>query len=144
MGKSLRNNWNGSVKNTRDFFSSVGKKWNGFKNSFRKSWNEHWSNTGKSLRNSWNGSLKHTREFFSSVGKKWDSWKSSFRKSWSKHWNTTTSNLHSAWNSSYKHTKSFSLAWAVSGLAGKRALHIVGTAIGTPCGLICIVIGTKT
>lgn len=107
MGRSLRNNWNGSVKNTRNFFSTVGKKWNGFRNSFRKSWNSHWSNTGKSLRNNWNGSLKHTREFFSSVGKKWDGWKSSFRKSWSRHWDDMTSNLHSAWNNSYKRTKSF-------------------------------------
>lgn len=107
MGKSLRNNWNGSVKNTRNFFSSVGKKWNGFKNSFRKSWNEHWSNTGKSLRNSWNGSLKHTREFFSSVGKKWDGWKSSFRKSWNNHWDNMRSNLNHYWNRSIKHTRDF-------------------------------------
>ncbi|KAB1956136.1 NlpC/P60 family protein [Lactiplantibacillus plantarum] len=107
MGKSLRNNWSGSVKNTRNFFSSVGKKWNGFKNSFRKSWNEHWSNTGKSLRNSWNGSLKHTREFFSSVGKKWDGWKSSFRKSWNNHWDDMRSNLNHYWNRSIKHTRDF-------------------------------------
>ncbi|MCG0619948.1 peptidase M23 [Lactiplantibacillus plantarum] len=106
-GKSLRNNWNGSVKNTRNFFSSVGKKWNGFRNSFRKSWNEHWSNTGKSLRNSWNGSLKHTREFFSSVGKKWDGWKSSFRKSWNNHWDNMRSNLNHYWNRSIKHTRDF-------------------------------------
>ncbi|KZT78032.1 NlpC/P60 family protein [Lactiplantibacillus plantarum] len=107
MGKSLRNNWNGSVKHTREFFSSVGKKWNGFKSSFKKGWNKHWSDMGKSLRNNWNNSVKHTREFFSSVGKKWGSWKSSFRKSWSSHWNATTGKLHGAWNSSYKHTREF-------------------------------------
>ena len=107
MGKSLRNSWNSSVKNTRNFFNAVGKKWNGFKKSFKKSWNKHWSNAGKSLKGVWNGSLKHTREFFSSVGKKWNGWKKSFKKSWSKHWNNTKSSLHGAWNGSYGHTKNF-------------------------------------
>ncbi|KAF0508373.1 peptidoglycan DD-metalloendopeptidase family protein [Pediococcus acidilactici] len=107
MGKSLRNSWNGSVKNTRNFFSTVGKKWNGWKKSFRKSWNSHWSSAGKSLKNSWNGSLKHTRDFFSSMGKKWNGWKKGFRKSWNRHWNDMRSNLHGAWNRSYGHTKNF-------------------------------------
>ncbi|OUS98393.1 Gamma-DL-glutamyl hydrolase [Lactiplantibacillus plantarum] len=107
MGKSLRNNWNGSVKHTREFFSSVGSKWNGFKNSFRKSWNSHWNNMTSNLHSAWDKSYKHTRDFFSSMGKKWDGWKSSFRKSWNSHWNAMTGNLHSAWNSSYKHTKDF-------------------------------------
>lgn len=107
MGKSLRNNWNGSVKNTRNFFSSVGNKWGSFRNSFRKSWNSHWSDAGKSLRNNWNGSLKHTRDFFSSMGKKWNSWKSSFRKSWNNHWDDMRSNLNHYWNRSIKHTRDF-------------------------------------
>lgn len=107
MGKSLKNSWNGSVKNTRNFFSSVGKKWGGFKKSFAKAWNSHWNAMGKSLKNNWDSSVKHTRDFFSGMGKKWDSFKNGFRKSWSSHWNATTSNLHSAWNSSYKHTRDF-------------------------------------
>ncbi|MGY5245391.1 NlpC/P60 family protein [Lactiplantibacillus plantarum] len=107
MGKSLRNNWNGSVKNTRKFFSTVGKKWNGFKNSFRKGWNRHWNAMTRNLHSAWNGSVKHTREFFSSMGKKWAGWKSSFRKSWNSHWNDMRSNLNHYWNRSIKHTRDF-------------------------------------
>ncbi|MCT0160974.1 NlpC/P60 family protein [Lactiplantibacillus pentosus] len=107
MGKSLKNNWNGSIKNTRNFFSNVGKKWGSFKNSFRKGWNSHWSSMNRNLHSSWNSSYKHTRDFFSSMGKKWDGWKKSFSHSWNNHWDTMRSNLHSSWNSSYRHTKSF-------------------------------------
>ncbi|APB85454.1 NlpC/P60 family protein [Lactiplantibacillus plantarum] len=107
MGKSLRNNWNGSVKNTRNFFSTVGKKWNGFKNSFRKGWNSHWNAMTRNLHGAWNSSYKHTRDFFSSMGKKWDGWKSSFRKSWNNHWNDMRSNLNHYWNRSIKHTRDF-------------------------------------
>lgn len=107
MGKSLRNNWNGSVKNTRNFFSTVGKKWNGFKNSFRKGWNSHWNAMTRNLHSAWNGSYKHTRDFFSSMGKKWAGWKSSFRKSWNSHWNDMRSNLNHYWNRSIKHTRDF-------------------------------------
>ncbi|WP_435397535.1 NlpC/P60 family protein [Lactiplantibacillus plantarum] len=107
MGKSLRNNWNGSVKNTRNFFSTVGKKWNGFKNSFRKGWNSHWNAMTRNLHGAWNSSYKHTRDFFSSMGKKWDGWKSSFRKSWNSHWNDMRSNLNHYWNRSIKHTRDF-------------------------------------
>ncbi|WP_353726322.1 NlpC/P60 family protein [Lactiplantibacillus plantarum] len=107
MGKSLRNNWNGSVKNTRNFFSTVGSKWNGFRNSFRKSWNNHWNDMTSNLHGAWNSSYKHTRDFFSSMGKKWDGWKSSFRKSWNNHWNDMRSNLNHYWNRSYGHTKDF-------------------------------------
>lgn len=107
MGKSLRNNWNGSVKNTRNFFSTVGSKWNGFRNSFRKSWNSHWNNMTSNLHDAWNGSYKHTRDFFSSMGTKWSGWKNSFRKSWNSHWNDMRSNLNHYWNRSYGHTKDF-------------------------------------
>lgn len=107
MGKSLRNSWNSSVKNTRNFFSSVGKKWDSFKKGFGKSWNSHWNAIGKSLRNSWNGSVKNTRNFFSSMGKKWSSWKKSFARSWTSHWNSAKTNLHNAWNGSMKHTRDF-------------------------------------
>ncbi|MDN6763887.1 MAG: NlpC/P60 family protein, partial [Lactiplantibacillus plantarum] len=107
MGKSLRNNWNGSVKNTRNFFSTVGKKWNGFKNSFRKGWNSHWNAMTRNLHGAWNSSYKHTRDFFSSMGKKWNGWKSSFRKSWNNHWDDMRSNLNHYWNRSIKHTRDF-------------------------------------
>ena len=107
MGKSLRNNWNGSIKNTRNFFSTVGKKWNGFKNSFRKGWNSHWNAMTSNLHSAWNSSYKHTRDFFSSMGKKWNGWKSSFRKSWNSHWNDMRSNLNHYWNRSIKHTRDF-------------------------------------
>ncbi|MGY5256954.1 NlpC/P60 family protein [Lactiplantibacillus plantarum] len=107
MGKSLRNNWNGSVKNTRNFFSTVGKKWNGFKNSFRKGWNSHWNAMTRNLHSAWSSSYKHTRDFFSSMGKKWNGWKSSFRKSWNSHWNDMRSNLNHYWNRSIKHTRDF-------------------------------------
>ncbi|TAS18116.1 peptidase M23, partial [Lactiplantibacillus plantarum] len=107
MGKSLRNNWNGSVKNTRNFFSTVGKKWNGFKNGFRKGWNSHWNAMTRNLHSAWNGSYKHTRDFFSSMGKKWNGWKSSFRKSWNNHWDDMRSNLNHYWNRSIKHTRDF-------------------------------------
>ncbi|UOF03660.1 NlpC/P60 family protein [Lactiplantibacillus plantarum subsp. plantarum] len=107
MGKSLRNNWNGSVKNTKNFFSTVGKKWNGFKNGFRKGWNSHWNAMTRNLHSAWNGSYKHTRDFFSSMGKKWNGWKSSFRKSWNNHWDDMRSNLNHYWNRSIKHTRDF-------------------------------------
>ncbi|MBT9654498.1 NlpC/P60 family protein [Lactiplantibacillus plantarum] len=107
VGKSLRNNWNGSVKNTRNFFSSVSKKWNGFKNGFRKGWNSHWNAMTRNLHSAWSSSYKHTRDFFSSMGKKWNGWKSSFRKSWDSHWNDMRSNLNHYWNRSYKHTRDF-------------------------------------
>lgn len=107
MGKSLRNNWNGSVKNTKNFFSTVGKKWNGFKSSFRKGWNSHWNAMTRNLHSAWSSSYKHTRDFFSSMGKKWGGWKSSFRKSWNSHWNDMRSNLNHYWNRSIKHTRDF-------------------------------------
>ncbi|UTD42293.1 C40 family peptidase (plasmid) [Lactiplantibacillus plantarum] len=107
MGKSLRNNWNNSVKRTREFFSSVGSKWNGFKDGFRKGWTKHWNAMTGNLHSAWNSSYKHTRNFFSNMGTKWSGWKSSFKKSWNSHWNTMTGNLHGAWNSSYKHTRDF-------------------------------------
>ncbi|WP_430628872.1 NlpC/P60 family protein [Lactiplantibacillus plantarum] len=107
MSKSLRNNWNNSVKHTREFFSTVGKKWNGFKNGFRKGWNSHWNAMTRNLHGAWNSSYKHTRDFFSSMGKKWSGWKSSFRKSWNSHWNDMRSNLNHYWNRSIKHTRDF-------------------------------------
>lgn len=107
MGKSLRNNWNSSVKNTRNFFSTVGKKWNGFKNGFRKSWNSHWNNMRSNLNNYWNRSIKHTRDFFSSMGKKWVGWKKSWSHSWNRHWDAMRSNLHSYWKKNLSHTRVF-------------------------------------
>ncbi len=107
MGKSLRNSWNGSVKNTKNFFSSVGRNWNGFKKSFAKAWNSHWNAMGKSLRNSWNGSVKNTRNFFSSVGKNWNGFKNSFRKTWNEHWNAMGKSLRNNWDGSVKHTRDF-------------------------------------
>ncbi|WP_353726275.1 NlpC/P60 family protein [Lactiplantibacillus plantarum] len=107
FGKGIAK-WGSNVgKSVRQALGSMSKKWNGFKNGFRKSWNKHWSNAGKSLKGAWDGSVKHTREFFSSVGRKWNGWKNSFKKSWSKHWNNTKSGLHDAWNGSYKHTRDF-------------------------------------
>ncbi|QRA38478.1 phage tail tape measure protein [Lactiplantibacillus plantarum] len=107
MGKSLRNNWNGSVKRTREFFSSVGNKWNGFKNSFRKGWNSHWNAMTSNLHGAWNSSYKHTRDFFSSMGSRWVGWKKSFAHSWNNHWDTMRSNLHSYWNKDLSHTRVF-------------------------------------
>ncbi|MCJ2386844.1 peptidoglycan DD-metalloendopeptidase family protein [Pediococcus acidilactici] len=107
MGKSLRNNWNSSVKNTRNFFSTVSKKWNEFKNSFRKGWNSHWNAMTRSLHGAWNSSYKHTRDFFSSMGSRWVGWKKSFAHSWNNHWDTMRANLHSYWNKDLSHTRSF-------------------------------------
>ncbi|MEE6751160.1 NlpC/P60 family protein [Pediococcus acidilactici] len=107
MGKSLRNSWNGSVKNTKNFFSTIGSKWNGFKNGFRKSWNSHWNAMTSNLHSAWNSSYKHTRDFFSGMGTKWAGWKKSWSHSWNNHWDTMRSNLHSAWSKSYKHTSDF-------------------------------------
>ena len=107
MGKSLRNNWNGSVKHTREFFSSVGKKWDGWKSSFRKSWSKHWNAMTGNLHSAWNSSYKHTKSFFSSMGTKWAGWKKSWSHSWNRHWDTMRSNLHSYWNKDLKHTKVF-------------------------------------
>ncbi len=107
MGKSLRDNWNGSLKHTREFFSSVGKKWNGWKSSFKKSWSKHWNSTKSGLHNAWNGSYKHTKHFFSNMGTKWAGWKKSWSHSWNNHWDKMRSNLHSYWNKDLSHTKVF-------------------------------------
>ncbi|MEE6680432.1 NlpC/P60 family protein, partial [Pediococcus pentosaceus] len=107
MGKSLRDNWNSSVKNTRNFFSTVGSKWNGFKNGFRKSWNSHWNDMRSNLNYYWNRSYKHTRDFFSSMGTKWAGWKKSWSHSWNNHWDTMRANLNYYWNKDLSHTRVF-------------------------------------
>ncbi|MCH8624504.1 phage tail tape measure protein [Lactiplantibacillus plantarum] len=107
MGNTMQADWNGSVKNTKNFFSTVGNKWNGFKNSFRKSWNSHWDDMRSGLNYYWNRSIKHTRDFFSSMGTKWVDWKKSFAHSWNNHWDDMRSNLHSYWNKDLRHTRVF-------------------------------------
>lgn len=107
MGKTMQADWNGSVKNTKNFFSTVGKKWDGWKSSFRKSWNSHWNDMRSNLNYYWNKSIKHTRDFFSSMGTKWSGWKKSWSHSWNNHWDTMRSNLHSYWNKDLSHTKVF-------------------------------------
>ena len=107
MGKSLRNNWNSSLKHTKEFFSSVGKKWDGWKSSFRKSWSSHWNATTSNLHSAWDKSYKHTRDFFSGMGSKWVSWKKGFAHSWNSHWDTMRSNLNSYWNKDLSHTRVF-------------------------------------
>ena len=106
-GKSLRNNWNGSLKHTREFFGSVGHKWNGWKSSFKKSWNSHWNAMTSNLHGAWNSSYKHTKNFFGSMGSKWTGWKKSWSHSWNNHWNTMRANLHSYWNKDLSHTRVF-------------------------------------
>ena len=107
MGKTMQADWNGSVKNTKNFFSTVGKKWDGWKSSFRRSWNSHWNDMRSNLNYYWNKSIKHTRDFFSSMGTKWAGWKKSWSHSWNNHWDTMRSNLHSYWNKDLSHTKVF-------------------------------------
>ncbi|MGL4244443.1 NlpC/P60 family protein [Lactiplantibacillus plantarum] len=107
MGKTMQADWNGSVKNTKNFFSAVGKKWDGWKSSFRRSWNSHWNDMRSNLNYYWNKSIKHTRDFFSSMGTKWAGWKKSWSHSWNNHWDTMRSNLHSYWNKDLSHTKVF-------------------------------------
>ncbi|MCK8474058.1 NlpC/P60 family protein [Lactiplantibacillus plantarum] len=107
MGKTMQADWNGSVKNTKNFFSSVGKKWDSWKSSFKKSWNSHWNDMRSNLNYYWNKSIKHTRDFFSSMGTKWAGWKKSWSHSWNNHWDTMRSNLHSYWNKDLNHTKVF-------------------------------------
>lgn len=107
MGKTMQADWNGSVKNTKNFFSTVGKKWDGWKSSFRKSWNSHWNDMRSNLNYYWNKSIKHTRDFFSSMGTKWAGWKKSWSHSWNNHWDTMRSNLHSYWNKDLSHTRVF-------------------------------------
>lgn len=107
FGKGLLKWGSKAVKTVEHTVNNIRKKFDKFKSSFKKSWNNHWSAMGKRLKGAWNGSLKHTREFFSSVGKKWNGWKSSFKKSWSKHWNSAKSGLHNAWSGAYNHTKHF-------------------------------------
>ncbi|WP_195631028.1 NlpC/P60 family protein [Lactiplantibacillus plantarum] len=107
MGKTMQADWNGSVKNTKNFFSTVGKKWDGWKSSFRRSWNSHWNDMRSNLNYYWNKSIKHTRDFFSSMGTKWAGWKKSWSHSWNSHWDKMRSNLHSYWNKDLSHTKVF-------------------------------------
>ncbi|QCS76887.1 peptidase M23 [Lactiplantibacillus plantarum subsp. plantarum] len=107
MGKTMQADWNGSVKNTKNFFSSVGKKWDSWKSSFKKSWNNHWNTMTRNLHSAWNSSYKHTKDFFSNMGTKWAGWKKSWSHSWNSHWNTMRANLHSYWNKDLSHTKVF-------------------------------------
>lgn len=107
MGKTMQADWNGSVKNTKNFFSTVGKKWDGWKSSFKKSWNSHWNTMTSNLHSTWNSSYKHTKDFFSNMGTKWAGWKKSWSHSWNNHWDTMRSNLHSYWNKDLSHTKVF-------------------------------------
>ncbi|WOI03032.1 NlpC/P60 family protein [Lactiplantibacillus plantarum] len=106
-GKTLKRDWNGSIKDTRNFFSSFGKKWDTWKSSWKKSWSSHWSSNGRTLKSNWNGSYKLTKSFFSSMGTKWAGWKKSWSHSWNSHWDKMRSNLHSYWNKDLKHTKVF-------------------------------------
>ncbi|MGJ3791973.1 NlpC/P60 family protein [Lactiplantibacillus argentoratensis] len=105
--KTLKRDWNGSIKDTRNFFSSFGKKWDTWKSSWKKSWSSHWSSNGRTLKSNWNGSYKLTKSFFSSMGTKWAGWKKSWSHSWNSHWDKMRSNLHSYWNKDLKHTKVF-------------------------------------
>ncbi|QSE54037.1 C40 family peptidase (plasmid) [Lactiplantibacillus plantarum] len=107
MGKTMQADWNGSVKNTKNFFSSVGKKWDSWKSSFKKSWNNHWNTMTRNLHSAWNSSYKHTKDFFSNMGTKWAGWKKSWSHSWNSHWDKMRSNLHSYWNKDLSHTKVF-------------------------------------
>lgn len=106
-GKTMKADWDGSVKNTKNFFSSVGKKWDTWKSSWKKSWASHWSSNGRTLKSNWDGSYKLTKSFFSSMGTKWAGWKKSWSHSWNNHWDTMRSNLHSYWNKDLSHTKVF-------------------------------------
>ncbi|PKX59537.1 NlpC/P60 family protein [Lactiplantibacillus plantarum] len=106
-GKTLKRDWNGSVKDTKNFFSSIGKKWDTWKSSWKKSWASHWSSNGRTLKSNWDGSYKLTKSFFSSMGTKWAGWKKSWSHSWNSHWDKMRSNLHSYWNKDLSHTKVF-------------------------------------
>ncbi|WP_265485614.1 NlpC/P60 family protein [Lactiplantibacillus plantarum] len=107
FGKGLLRWGSKAVKTVAGTVNNIRKKFDKFKSSFKKSWDEHWSKVGNSLKNAWNGAVKHTREFFSSIGRKWNGWKNSFKKSWSNHWNSVKSGLHNAWTGAYNHTKHF-------------------------------------
>ncbi|WP_195235643.1 NlpC/P60 family protein [Lactiplantibacillus plantarum] len=106
-GKTMKADWDGSVKNTKNFFSSVGKKWDTWKSSWKKSWASHWSSNGRTLKSNWDGSYKLTKSFFSNMGTKWAGWKKSWSHSWNNHWDTMRANLHSYWNRDLSHTKVF-------------------------------------
>ncbi|WP_265477935.1 NlpC/P60 family protein [Lactiplantibacillus plantarum] len=106
-GKTMKADWDGSVKNTKNFFSSVGKKWDTWKSSWKKSWASHWSSNGRTLKSNWDGSYKLTKSFFSNMGTKWAGWKKSWSHSWNSHWDKMRSNLHSYWNKDLSHTKVF-------------------------------------
>lgn len=106
-GKTMKVDWDGSVKNTKNFFSSVGKKWDTWKSSWKKSWASHWSSNGRTLKSNWDGSYKLTKSFFSNMGTKWAGWKKSWSHSWNNHWDTMRANLHSYWNRDLSHTKVF-------------------------------------
>ncbi|MDY8146711.1 NlpC/P60 family protein, partial [Lactiplantibacillus plantarum] len=107
MGKTMQADFNGSVKNTKNFFSSVEKKWDGFKSSFRKKWNSYWSDIGKTLRNTWNTCISKTKNYFGNFVKIWNGFKNSFIKKWNNYWSDVGKSLRNAWNSSYKHTRDF-------------------------------------
>lgn len=87
MGKSLKGAWDGSVKHTRNFFSSVGKTWNSFKKSFKKAWNAYW----KFVHDFYAGIFKKIAKVFkswtSAIAKAWNGFKNWFGKKWNNMWN---------------------------------------------------------
>ncbi|WP_288646075.1 tape measure protein [uncultured Pediococcus sp.] len=87
MGKTLKNSWNGSVKNTRKFFSSIGKTWNGFKSWFGKAWNSYWKFVHNFYANIFNSIHKKFKSWTSAIAKTWNGFKNWFGKKWNSMWN---------------------------------------------------------
>ena len=130
-GKTMKADWDGSVKNTKNFFSSVGKKWDTWKSSWKKSWASHWSSNGRTLKSNWDGSYKLTKSFFSNMGTKWAGWKKSWSHSWNNHWDKMRSNLHSYWNKDLSHTKVFGHSMADWLGAFKKSFKSGWSGLGT-------------
>ncbi|WP_323052291.1 tape measure protein [Pediococcus acidilactici] len=107
IAKAVANFTKNALKGIKKFFKNIGKGFSSFGKSFKKSWDEHWSNNGKALKRSWDNSVKNTKGFFSTVGKKWNSFKKGFKKSWKEHWYNSNKELKRNWDGSVKNTKGF-------------------------------------
>lgn len=87
MGKSLRNSWNGSVKNTKKFFHNIAKIFSSFGKSFKKAWHSYWNFVHDFYAGIFKKIVKVFKSWTSAIAKTWNGFKKWFGKKWNNMWN---------------------------------------------------------
>ncbi|MGQ2357644.1 phage tail tape measure protein [Pediococcus pentosaceus] len=87
MGKSLRNSWNGSVKNTKKFFHNIAKIFSSFGKSFKKAWHSYWNFVHDFYAGIFKKIVKVFKSWTSAIAKTWNRFKKWFGKKWNNMWN---------------------------------------------------------